>query len=83
MIIIFQVSLGILALAFAGGLVRVLLGPAPADRMTAAQLFGTIGVAAVLLLGEITELPAARDVALILAVLAAVVSFAFARLCSR
>ena len=36
------------------GLVRVLRGPADADRMMAAQLLGTGGIAAVLLLGAAT-----------------------------
>ena len=37
------------------GLVRVLRGPADADRMMAAQLLGTGGIAAVLLLGAATR----------------------------
>lgn len=83
MTLVFVLTLCVLMLALAGGFVRVLLGPTPADRMTAAQLLGTIGVAAVLLLGEVVALPAARDVALVLAVLAAVATLAFARLWSR
>ncbi len=57
------------------GLVRVLRGPADADRMMAAQLLGTGGVAALLLLAE--ETPAAVDVALVLALLAAFASIVF------
>lgn len=83
MTLVFNIALGVLLLAFAGGLVRVLLGPTAADRMTAGQLFGTCGVATVLLLGEVTGSSAARDVALVLAVLAAVTTFAFAHLWSR
>jgi multicomponent Na+:H+ antiporter subunit F len=64
----------------AAALVRVARGPGPADRMLAALLFGTTGVAVVLLLatGEAT----ARvfvDVALVLALLAAIAGIAFAR----
>ena len=66
-----------LLLNVAAGMVRVLRGPAPVDRMLAAQLFGTTGVAALLLLAEAMEMSAARDVALVLAVLAAVAVIAF------
>ena len=44
------------------GLVRVLRGPADADRMMAAQLLGTGGIAAVLLLGAATGEAATIDV---------------------
>ena len=59
------------------GLVRVLLGPTPADRMLAAQLFGTTGVAVLLLLAEVLPAPPLRDVALVLALLSvlAVITF--------
>lgn len=61
------------------GLVRVLRGPAGADRIMAAQLLGTGGIAALLLAGVATATPALSDVALILAVLAAFASVAMAR----
>ena len=61
------------------GLVRILRGPGDADRIMAAQLLGTGGIAALLLLGEVMSVPAAVDVALILALLAAFVSVAFAK----
>lgn len=59
------------------GLVRVLLGPTPADRMLAAQLFGTTGVAMLLLLAQAFSAPSLRDVALVLALLSvlAVITF--------
>ena len=59
------------------GLVRILRGPAAAERIMAAQLLGTGGIAALLLLAEAKGVPAAVDVALILALLAAFVSVAF------
>jgi multicomponent Na+:H+ antiporter subunit F len=59
------------------GLVRILRGPGDADRIMAAQLLGTGGIAALLLLGAAMSVPAAVDVALILALLAAFVSVAF------
>ena len=69
----------ILLLTVVAGLVRILLGPTPADRMLAAQLIGTSGIAVLLLLAEATGQPAARDVALILALLAALATVAFVR----
>lgn len=59
------------------GLVRILRGPEDADRMMATQLFGTGGIAALLLLGVATEAKAVLDVALTLALLAAFASVAF------
>lgn len=59
------------------GCVRVLRGPGDAERMMAAQLFGTGGIAALLLLGAATGEPSTRDVALVLALLAAFASVAF------
>jgi multicomponent Na+:H+ antiporter subunit F len=61
------------------GLVRILRGPGDADRIMAAQLLGTDGIAALLLLAKATNAPAAVDVALILALLAAFVSVAFVK----
>jgi len=68
----------ILLLNVVAGLVRVLRGPTPGDRMLAAQLFGTTGVAIVVLLGFAANTPRWLDVALVLALLAAVVGVAFA-----
>lgn len=61
------------------GMWRVLRGPTAADRMLAAQLFGTTAVAILLLLAEMTEVMALRDVALVFALLAAVTAVAFVR----
>jgi multicomponent Na+:H+ antiporter subunit F len=61
------------------GWIRILRGPAKADRMMAAQLFSTGGVAALLLLGAATGVGAIVDVALILAVLAVFASIAFVK----
>ncbi len=59
------------------GLVRVILGPLPADRMLAAQLIGTTGVGVLLLLAQALSRPALVDVALVFALLAAVTAVAF------
>ena len=60
------------------GLVRILRGPAAADRIMAAQLLGSGGIATLLLIAAATGMPAATDVALSLALLAAFASAAFA-----
>lgn len=60
------------------GLIRILRGPTPADCMLAAQLFGTTGVA-ILLLSAPALGHALNDVALVFAVLAAVATIAFVR----
>lgn len=69
----------VLLLSVMAGMIRILRGPTPADRMLAAQLFGTTGVAIVLLLSHGLNLPALYDVALVLALLAAVAILAFVR----
>ncbi|KJS43631.1 MAG: hypothetical protein VR70_02365 [Rhodospirillaceae bacterium BRH_c57] len=61
------------------GLVRVVRGPAPVDRMLAAQLLTTMGIAATLVFGMATGAEGLLDVALVLAVLAALVAVTFAR----
>lgn len=69
----------ILLLNVLAGLGRVLRGPTAADRMLAAQLFGTTVVAMLLLLGAAAERDALRDVAMVFAVLAPIAGVAFVR----
>jgi multicomponent Na+:H+ antiporter subunit F len=64
---------GLVLAMVALGLARILWGPGDADRIMAAQLLGTGGIAVLLLLSEATSVPAAVDVALTLALLAAFV----------
>jgi len=66
-----------LLLNLGAGMWRVLRGPTAADRMLAAQLFGTTAVAVLLLLAQAFEYSALRDVALVFALLAAVTAVAF------
>jgi multicomponent Na+:H+ antiporter subunit F len=66
-----------LLLNLAAGLWRVMRGPTAADRMLAAQLFGTTAVAVLLLLAEGMGQPSLRDIALVFALLAAVAAVAF------
>ena len=59
------------------GLARILRGPGDADRMMAAQLLGTGGVAALLIVGVVTGVGAVVNVALTIALLAAFASITF------
>jgi multicomponent Na+:H+ antiporter subunit F len=72
-----------LLLNLAAGLVRVARGPSHADRMLAAQLFGTTGTAILLVLAESTGRAALRDVALVFALLAAINTVIFVRAANR
>ncbi len=69
----------LLALSLTLGLVRVFIGPSLEDRMLSAQLVGTSGVGLVVLMGFLLELPSSIDVALVLALLAAVSVVALSR----
>jgi multicomponent Na+:H+ antiporter subunit F len=68
---------GAILFTVAVGLVRVLGGPGDADRIMAAQLIGTGGIASLLLIAAATGLRGVDDVALGLAILAAFASAAF------
>lgn len=59
------------------GLIRISFGPTAADRMLAAQLLGTSGVAILLLLSEAMNEPALRNVALVFVLLAVLTVVAF------
>lgn len=60
-------------------LLRVARGPTPADRLLAALLFGTTGVAILLLLSFSTGNAALLDAALVFALLAAISGATFAQ----
>ena len=66
-------------LTVAAGLLRILYGPGDADRVMAAQLLGTGGVATLLLASVARSADAVADVALVLALLAAFAAVAFVR----
>ena len=70
---------GFVLLTVALGLARILLGPSSVDRMMAAQLLGTGGIAVLLLLAAATGMSGTIDVALTLALVAAFASAAFAK----
>lgn len=61
------------------GLVRIFKGPTGADRMLAAQLLGTGGVAILLILSFAMQMPALLDVALVYSLLAATAMVVFVR----
>ena len=62
------------------GVIRIVIGPTKADRMLSAQLFGTVGVAILLLHSAFTQNWMLLDVALILALLASITVIAFVKL---
>ncbi len=72
-------AVGLILAMLALGLVSILRGPGDTDRMMAAQLIGTGGIAVLLLLGTVAGVPAAVDVALMLALLATFASIAFVK----
>lgn len=72
----------VLLLTVAASLLRVLRGPTRADRMMGAQLSGTAGVAVLLLLAAAQGVEAVLDVALVLALLAALATLAFVKAAS-
>lgn len=77
-----DIALGI-ALFLIGNLVIALLaaarGPTAADRMMTALLFGSTGTGVLVLLGQAMNMPSLVDVALVLALPAAISGIAFAK----
>lgn len=69
----------IVLLMVALGLLRVIRGPAAADRMMGAQLLGSGGIAVLLLAGIASDTPASIDAALVLALLAPFATVGFVR----
>ncbi len=71
---------GVLLAILLVGLGRVMRGPSVADRMLAAQLFGTAGVAVLMLLAMVQRQEALLNSALVLALLAPLSVIAFVKL---
>lgn len=61
-------------------LIRIFRGPSAEDRLLGIQSFGTVGTAVVLLLTVLTDLPGLLDVALVMAMLAAVTVITYTRI---
>jgi multicomponent Na+:H+ antiporter subunit F len=72
-------STTLLVLILGIGLARALIGPSLQDRMLSVQLLGTGGVAVLLLISVLLPIAALIDVALVLALLAAVAAAALTR----
>jgi len=72
-----------LLLNMGAAMVRVVRGPSTADRLMTGQLFGTTGVAILLLLAEATGEAVLRDVAIVFALLAVMVVICFTRTVDR
>lgn len=68
-----------LLLNISAGLARILRGPTTIDCLLEAQLFGTVGVATLLMLASALKAVALYDVALVFALLAAVTTVAFVK----
>ncbi|NCO19443.1 MAG: pH regulation protein F [Gammaproteobacteria bacterium] len=66
-----------LLLNLAAGLWRAWRGPTAGDRLLTTLLFGTTSVALLLLMAEWMALPGIRHVALMLVLLATIISLAF------
>ncbi|TCO74272.1 monovalent cation/H+ antiporter complex subunit F [Rhodovulum euryhalinum] len=77
---VLAVILTVLLASLLGGLWRVIRGPSDSDRMLSAQLLGTAAVAMTVVLARLQDMPALLDVALVLALLAAVTLVAYVAL---
>jgi len=60
-------------------MIRIINGPTVADRMMAAQLFGTCGLAILLVLAQGMDMPELIDIALAFSLLAALATMTFVR----
>ena len=72
-----------LLLTLAASLLRVARGPTVADRIMGAQLAGTSGIGAIALIAAATQVWTILDVALVLALLAAMAVVGFAKAASK
>ncbi len=69
----------VLLLTITAGMIRILIGPTTADRMLSAQLFGTCGVAILLLLAKGMQQDILIDVALVFALFSTLATMTFVR----
>lgn len=68
-----------LLLTVVTGMIRIINGPTVADRMMAAQLFGTCGLAILLVLAKGMNMPELIDIALAFSLLATLATITFVR----
>lgn len=83
MIVYLTLLCGVLILLLLAGLVRVLIGPSQNDQMLASQLFGTAGVAILILLSVIQDQETLLNAAMVLALLAPLSLITFIRSSGR
>lgn len=79
MTIVYLLVASVLLILLGGGMYQALRGPTPGDRILVLQLFGTAAVAVLIVIGEASNDPTLIDVALVLALLAAIGMVAFVR----
>lgn len=79
MLLLLLIAAMLLLLTMVLGLMRALRGPSLEDRLTSVLLLGSGGVGLLFLLSVLLRAPALIDVALVLALLAAVVAAALTR----
>jgi multicomponent Na+:H+ antiporter subunit F len=72
MTLFLTLALIVLILSLCIGLIRIFRGPTLEDRIMSVQLMGTTGVGILLILGLLLDMPASIDIALVLAMLAAI-----------
>jgi multicomponent Na+:H+ antiporter subunit F len=70
------IALFLLANIFVG-MVRLVRGPTPSDRMLAVQLFGSTGVGLLVVLAEVMTEPLLQNVALVFALFSVMAMVAF------
>lgn len=80
---LYVLAMGLLLLALCIGAARVIISNSLANRMLAVQLLGSIGVALLLLWGQMAGAEALFDVALVLALLSAVSTVALTRIAQQ
>lgn len=77
------IVVAVLLLCLIVGLIRVLVGPDNANRMLAAQLFGTIGTTIVIVLSVLQNNEVITNVALVFTLLASITVIAFLKLAEQ
>ncbi|TWX52177.1 monovalent cation/H+ antiporter complex subunit F [Colwellia hornerae] len=83
MIVFYMIVVTLLLLCLIVGLIRVLIGPDNANRMLAAQLFGTIGTTIVIVLSVLQNNEVITNVALVFTLLASITVIAFLKLAEQ
>jgi len=83
MFVFYTIVIVILLLCLIIGLIRVLAGPDNANRMLAAQLFGSIGITIIVVLSVLQANEVIANVALVCTLLASITIIAFLKLAEQ